>query len=308
MLSVAIITVTHESAHVIDAFVDGIERLLRAQVAPLRLIVVDNASRDDTVARLRRRGVEPICADDNRGWGAGNNLGVAQADGAELLLFLNPDIVVPPPALLKMISLMDTGAVGAVTPRIRAGGRLRPGAGAGHDLASALLGAFGLRRARSWWLNRQLETDADVVLHGAYPEGGCLLVRRAAFAAAGPFDERFFVFFDDVDFGRSLRRAGFGALMAGSAIVDELPGKGSRAAPGRDADEERIARFLLYLQGELRYFDKWAGPRIGRGIAHLRRDIDLRLHERRWRRRYGIGGLRARALPVIDAFLAERRK
>ncbi len=307
---VFVIAVTHESGHAADALADGLARLREESPRRVDAVVVDNASTDDTVDRLRARGVDVVESPENRGWSAGNNLGLARLpNDAEHVLLLNPDVRVPADALERLAAPLDADpAVGAAVPRLRRpDGSLRSGALPAYDLADALLGVFGRRRWKVRRLARTIANGGAVVpLDGAYPEGGCLLLRRGALDAVGPFDERFFLFFDDADLGRRLAAAGSTAVLATAAIVDEAREKGSRAAPAGDAAEERIERYRRYLEAELRYYDKWWGRSAARRIARLRLAVDLPLQERRWRRRHGIAGVAARARPVVEAFLAER--
>ncbi len=299
------ITVTHESDHVIDAFLDGFERMVAGRPRPVHLIVVDNASTDRTRERLRSRGVDVVACNENRGWGAGNNRGLERCPvAAGSVLFLNPDVCLPPAALSRLEQAMASDdAIGAVVPRFRRGGVLRDGALPDYDLADAYLGIVGRRRLKVRRLSRRLRHGAVIPLDGAYPEGACALVRRSALDRVGPFDERFFLFFDDTDFGRRLRAAGFSAALAGDAVADEAKTKGSRAARNGDPGEERLARYLHYLAAGLRYYDKWWGTRTARRIARHWLRFDLPIQGRRWRRLHHVDGVQRRARDVVLSFL-----
>lgn len=306
--SVFVIAVTHESGDVVDAFSNGLERLRQESPHDVQAVIVDNASRDGTPERLKARGLDVIGAERNDGWSAGNNLGLARCPAAaELVLFVNPDVSVPADALDRLVDALSVDTdVAAAVPRLRRpDGTLRDGALPDHDLTDAYLGVFGRRRWKLGAFAKRSRSAAGVMrLDRAYPEGGCLLVRRAALDAIGPFDERFFLYYDDEDFGRRLTASGRRAVLACDAVVDETARKGSRAAPGGDAAAERVARYRRSLESELLFYEKWWGRATARRIARYRLRVDLPIQDGRWRRRYGILGLRELVRDVVLAYLA----
>ncbi len=280
MSRVAAITVTHDSAHAIDAWLDAIGSL------PVAAIVVDNASSDDTRARVASRpNVTLVALPDNRGFAAANNVGLARArdvaPAADLVLFVNPDVIVNRAALDAMVRALDREPrAAAAVPSLRApDGRVRAGAEPEPRLSDVLFGVFGVRRRRVADLARRLATPGEHPLADAYCEGGCLLARRAALEAIAGFDERFFLYFEDADLSRRLRARGHVLLHDGSAVVDELGTKGARA-PGVACDAgDRAWRRARFLESESRWFEKWAGPgaatvaRVARSArAAFRRD------------------------------------
>lgn len=310
MAKVACLTVTHESAHAIEAFLDGFERLRAGTSHDVRLIVVDNASKDGTVAHLRERGVEVHQAGENLGWGAGNNIAFKQVDpGTDAVLLLNPDIIVPPAALDALLGALEPASedaaakVGAAVPAIRQGDEVRAAAAPDYGVLDALFGGFGLRRLRVRALERRLRVDRPTRLKHAYGEGGCLLLRRETLVRLSPLCEDLFVFFDDVDLGRRLAGLGLHTAYVPAAVALELPGKGSRAAPGGTEGDEKLARYLLYLTAELTYYARWWGRGFARWIARQRAVVDLPLLEGRWRRRFQIVGIKVRGRAVVREFL-----
>src|SRR3990172_9168390 len=170
-------------------------------------IVVDNASRDDTLARARAvAGVQVIGNRENRGFAA----------GGELLLFLNPDMVAEPGALAALRAAVAPEGVAAAGGRLLnpdgttqvgfAGRRFPPLAGAPAEtllLNRLFPGNLWNRRYRC------LEFDYDRPAEVEQPAGACLLVHRSAWDAVGGFDESFHpLWFEDVDLCRRLRVRG----------------------------------------------------------------------------------------------------
>jgi len=198
--------------------------------------VVDNASQDGSAQAVREAfpGVRLIENPRNAGFGAANNLAMRQA-GGEFLLLLNSDAFVHP------------GAVGALVAHLRA----RPEAGAvgprllnQDDTVQPSCYRFP-SPARAWienlWVSSLLPAHPVVgdYRRWAHDEarsvdwviGACLLVRRAAYAAAGGFDEAFFMYQEETDWQRRLRDAGWDIAFTPSAVVTHLGGASGAAEP-----------------------------------------------------------------------------
>jgi len=183
------------------------------------IIVVDNASADDTVQRVEdlanQHPVRLLANQQNRGFAAAVNQGAKEANG-DVLLILNPDAAAQPGAVAAMLHCMrSTGADVA-------GGALLTGDGQPDR-------GFAFRRLPTLWalifeatlvnqiwpgnpVNRRYRClDADYSRQQAVeqPAGACLAVKRTAFEKLGGFDEQFFpVWFEDVDFCKRLRDQG----------------------------------------------------------------------------------------------------
>ncbi len=162
----------------------------------------------------------------NGGFGAGANLGMAST-GSALVLVCNPDIELRPGALAALWRrLEDDAGLGLVAPALfDAEGRRRPGARplpAGSDWLHALGGLVAPAGARRAHRDRQRERlDRG---EPAWVPGTCLLVRRAAFEQVGGFDERFFLYLEEVDLCRRLTAAGWGVAEEPAAEVVHVGG------------------------------------------------------------------------------------
>jgi len=216
-----LVTVLYNSEPVLADWLAGVRQLCEDSASPIFASVVDNASDDDTVAKLREmlRPDDPIrltVHDHNAGWGAGNNVGLQAIGESDLesfstVVFLNPDVILPAAAHDAMCAALaeDPGA-GAIVPRlVDHEGSSRVPAFPHFTLADSLLGLLGWRgmRASRWQRPRTLGTIED--LRGGYAEGSCVMVRQTALREAGPFDETFFMYFDDTDLTRRLDAAGY---------------------------------------------------------------------------------------------------
>ncbi len=144
---VSVVIVTWNSAPVIEGCLLS---LLHQLPADAELIVVDNASRDDTVAVVRQ--VAPranvVVNTTNRGLAAANNQGMVTATG-ERFLICNPDVVFAPGALAAMVDVMDRHDRAAwVVPRLMyEDGTLQTSVGDLPTLSEALLGRQVARQA-----------------------------------------------------------------------------------------------------------------------------------------------------------------
>ena len=170
-----------------------------------RVIVVDNASTDDTRTAANEAGLEVVSLPLNRGLGAAVNLGVERTEG-DCFALLNPDVRLDEADVVERLQehLVDP-RVGAVAPAL-----VLP-TGELQDSARRVPSPADLARRRI------LGRTPDVV-RATGPVGvdwavaACLVVRRSAFESIAGFNERYFLYFEDVDLGVRLRAAGYQVL------------------------------------------------------------------------------------------------
>jgi GT2 family glycosyltransferase len=184
------------------------------------VIVVDNGSRDGSVAALRRGfpWVSVIANPDNRGFSRATNQALRLARGRHVLL-LNTDTVQVGNALGEAVRYMDAhpdvGMLGIRHLNADAARSVQPSCFAFPEPWRDILGALGLARARpSEGGPGPAERDVDWVC------GSFLLARRACLDAVGPLDERFFVYDEDIDWCRRAWVAGWRVrFWPGAAVV-----------------------------------------------------------------------------------------
>jgi hypothetical protein len=188
--------------------------LEHAQGLELDLVLVDNG--EDGSAEYAEDRFERVRAVrcPNRGFAHANNRGLATAD-ARYLLLLNPDTEVVDGALADLVSYMDghpeVGIAGC--RQIDGEGRLWPTVrrfpGAGRALGEAL-GPERLPFRAAWLGESELDLSRyDRELSCDWTSGSFLFVRREALEDAGPLDERFFFYSEEVDFCLRVKRAGW---------------------------------------------------------------------------------------------------
>ena len=161
----------------------------------MELILVDNGSVDGSQAFVEKQfpGVKLICLETNRGFAAGNNAGCAEA-AHEIVAFVNSDVRVDPGWLKALAAPLAENSAGCTAGKILNwdGTRLDFGRGIvtfdGH--------AFQLDAGKPVKDDRYHEEE-DIF----FACGGCMAVRKELFVKSGGFDQDYFAYFEDVDFG-----------------------------------------------------------------------------------------------------------
>lgn len=210
----------------------------RSGALDIQIIVVDNQSSDGSSEMVSRNfpGVCLVNSGGNIGFARGCNLGLTRAT-APLVLFLNPDTEIIGDALEQMVAFMRShAAVAALNCKIRelSGAAFGPGLqwfpSPLTELARLFLVSQETERGLGAFLPYQDPSTSGFVKK-LY--GGCLLVQKQAFEAVGAFDERFFMYCEDVDLSRRLTNAGWKLYYLSEVEVFHLGGGASSRAPGR---------------------------------------------------------------------------
>jgi N-acetylglucosaminyl-diphospho-decaprenol L-rhamnosyltransferase len=232
--------------------------------------VVDNASTDGSAELVRERHgwVRLVASPENLGFGAAVNL-VAGRTASEWLLIANADVALGPGALDALLDAgrRDPGA-GALAPRlVLPDGTTQHSVFAFPTLPFAFIlnsGLFHLSRDlgdRLALLDRWDHTRARRV---PWAVAACLLVRRAAWEAAGGFDPCQWMYTEDLDLGWKLRRAGWATRYEPRALVDHESAAATRQAFG---DDERIA--ARWQRSTYAWIARRRGPFLARLVAAM---------------------------------------
>lgn len=232
-----VVTVTYSPGPHLDRFLAS---LPLATDRPVQVLMADNGSTDGTPQEAVRR--YPYArlfeTGSNLGYGAAVNRAVAQLDRdgecGEFLIVANPDVQWGPGSIDALLDAAERWPhAAALGPLIREpDGSVYPSA---RHLPSLIRGGMHAVVGPLWPTNpwtasyrqERLEPSERPV---GWLSGSCLLVRRSAFDAVGGFDERYFMYMEDVDLGDRLGRAGWLNVYVPSAEV--LHHKGH--ATGRD--------------------------------------------------------------------------
>lgn len=178
----------------------------------LEIIVVDNASGDDSAVRLSAvSGITVIPSTTNTGFAGGCNLGVSKSSG-DIVAFLNNDARPDPEWISSAVSAFALSSkVGAVASTVLDWG----GATIDYQGSGMTWYGMGYRPLTGRKAPRKQPARREVL----FGTGSAMFVRRDVFDALGGFDERFFMFFEDVDFGWRLNLAGWSFVYEASSIA-----------------------------------------------------------------------------------------
>jgi len=212
-----------------------------------RIVVVDNGG----TAVADEPGVE-LLRTANRGYGAAANVGFARAAelNASAVVLLNDDVIVAPRWTDPLVAALAADGVGAVQPVLADPGGERVNSRGVH------IGADGAG----------IDVDrGEPLVAGGEPTalelftGGAVMLAPAFLAATGGFDERYFLYYEDVDLARRGAALGWHYLLVPASVVEHEGGVSTGAAPGR----------TRYLQerNRLRAAFRFATPAtIGRAV------------------------------------------
>lgn len=241
MAPIAVITVTFSPGQHLRRFLDSAPA---AASQGTRVLMVDNGSTDGSVEAAAETGdAELLYSGGNIGYGAGMNAGVKHLRAAwdagevdpEFFLIVNPDVVFTEGAIDELIAAARRHPrAGAVGPRIaEPDGGVYPSAreiprlssGIGH----AILGPIWPSNP---WTQRYLRgSDMTQERQAGWLSGSCMLVRRAAFESVGGFDERYFMYMEDVDLCDRLSRAGWLNIYTPEAVITHAQGHSASKHP-----------------------------------------------------------------------------
>jgi GT2 family glycosyltransferase len=249
--ALAVVIVNYQSYEDLHSCLASIERTC----GEASVVVVDHESDRAAADRLLERfpQIQLLRMTGNDGFAAGVNAG-ARATSAPMLLLLNPDCVLEPDACCRLMRFLDEHADVAVAgPRIRnADGSVQASARRFPDVTTAIAG-------RSSWLTRVLPgnpmsrhnlpardpndlTPMDV----DWVSGACMCVRRQAFDAVSGLDEGFFLYWEDADFCRRLKHAGWRTMFVPAAGAVHVGGRSSRHAADASLEAFHESAYRLY--------------------------------------------------------------
>lgn len=272
----SIIIVTYNSSSCIDGCLAPL-----LGMPDVELVVVDNDSNDGTAVKLQREfpQVTLIALHDNIGFGRGCNVGVAASSGS-FFLFLNPDTIARVESIRTLLQFyVDHPRVGIVGGRlVDPSGRPLQSMGDTPSLTGLVLDkplAWVARRVGPrGFLRRMLgQCSAKFCMpHEAEPvawvSGAFLCCRRSIWNEIGGFDEKFFLYYEDVDLCLRATQAGWEVWHVPEAVVEHQSGA---SFAGNVNEQKRI-----YYANQRYFFQKHQGP-LSAAFLFFVQDVYFRL-------------------------------
>ena len=208
-----------------------LDHLFAQDYSNREIIIVDDGSDDDTVAvaeRASSRGeLTLVRSRRNRGCPSARNLGLRHA-GGEIVAYIDADGFATPQWLGQVVAAFgDDQQVGGVASTVFF-----------DDNPMVVNGAGGIVNRQGWAADLSMNESYEGVRiagEALYPMGCGMALRRAALERVGPFDDRMLNYYDDVDYGTRLWRAGYRVAIAPDAWIDHGFG-----ATGGDSARKRL--------------------------------------------------------------------
>lgn len=237
-----IVTVTYSPGEYLTRFLDSVPGATDHGAV---VVMADNGSTDGApeAAAAEYSFAELLPTGGNIGYGAGMDRGIdalrARRDAGEIdrefVLIVNPDVVFHPGSLDELMAAARrhprAGAVGPLIHEVD--GTVYPSARAVPTLFSGIGHALLGKVWKNNPFSRRYRDDADMGRErtSGWLSGSCQLLRWEAFDAVGGFDERYFMYMEDVDLGDRLARAGWENIFTPAAEITHAQGHSASAHP-----------------------------------------------------------------------------
>jgi len=236
-LDLSIVVTTYNSGGVVDGLFNSIAGL-QAEEAPSEVVVVDNASSDNTLEVVGGRpGVSVLPQSRNLGLSRANNLGASAASGTHLL-FLNPDVRIRKGALKILMQTAESSPEAALLgpAMYDSRGRLQSTARTFPTLLDIALRRTPLGRSR--WGEERLRrhlfpVDTSSTVRVDWLVGAAMWLTPRGRKEVGTMSERFFLYFEDVEWCWRAASRRMDVLYVPAASMEHVPRRESASGAGR---------------------------------------------------------------------------
>jgi len=257
--TVSVVIVNYNTRHLLDELFSGLK--LACDGLDVQIVVVDNASKDQSVELLRSRypDVELIANPSNVGFGRANNQALPLLRGKYVLL-LNTDAFVAPDTLRKTVACMDAhpgcGVLGVRL--VGRDGALQPSCRYFPTPWNGFLAALGLTR---WFpsvrMIDDMDWDHDSMRECDWVPGCYYLIRRTVIDQVGLFDPRYFLYYEEVDHCHAVKQAGWKVLYFPDTQVVHIGGESAKSDHKITESGRQVP--ILQIESELLFYRKHLG-------------------------------------------------
>lgn len=256
-IEITVSIVTYNSKNVLENCIGSVIETTKDM--DIEIIIVDNCSDDGSAELVKTRfpDVRLIENRENVGFGRAHNQSFRLSRG-KYFLVLNPDTIIFPNAINKMVEFMDTHKHAGVTgckifwddeknfmfPDLRI-----------HNIKTGIIHFTPFCRyfpnsliSRRYWKTAYPLWDTKIPIEVDGTTGGLMLVRREAFESVGFFDENFFLFFEEHDLLKRIKKKGWGIYYLPDAVIQHYFEESFR--------NSSIDMGAVYMQSALYYYKK----------------------------------------------------
>jgi GT2 family glycosyltransferase len=268
----SVIVVCWNAAEVLGRCLD---QLLAQDYGNYEVVVVDDGSQDGTLdvaeaaASASGGAVTVVRSPANRGCPHARNLGLSRAKG-ELVAFIDADGFAAPDWLRQVVAPFEADAsIGGVASTVF------------FDASPLVInGAGGIVNRQGWAADLSMNESyewAEIASEALYPMGCGMALRRSALERVGAFDDRMLNYYDDVDYGVRLWRAGYRVVVAPGAWIDHAVGQAGGDSTRKQLLCERHRMRVAIKHAPLLSLPRWAAHELRelRRAAPPRRSIKL---------------------------------
>ena len=250
--------VTYNSSDVIADTLNSLINL-RSDDAELEIVVRDNGSGDNTIDVVEQMAelypsLSQIQGGDNIGYGGGHNE-IFSANASDIYVVCNPDIIVEPDFLVRALEfIIQNPDVAIMAPRMLSmDGAQQYSNRRDPTLSDLFLRRFLPSRLRAFFRNRMAHYEMrdkgyDQVVDVPFCSGALMVCRSSAYRQIGGFDPRYFLYFEDADISREMRRAGWRTTYNPDVVVKH---------GWKRAAHANLKFALVFSRNAARYFGKW---------------------------------------------------
>lgn len=252
MTMLSIISVTYNSSHIIAEFLNN----LALPAAPdCEVIVVDSGSQDWklTASIVEKAGHRFVRSSRNVGYGAGSNLGANMATGA-WLLFVNPDVQMSYETAVRLVSVAQEHDVTCIGPTVL-------------NEEGVSKRSYGRTVTPPWRRRTQGFRTVNNLIYAETISGCCMAVHSGDFHRVGGFDERFFMFCEEMDLHRRLTDTKSVVATSLEVTVTTAGGASSKGVTEHWRLVERMVGHTNYIFKHFTVIEGWLA--IGYNLAKI---------------------------------------